>query len=320
MRKTMKKIMTFLPLSEDNKAILEAAGSDCEFIHYGRIKPTLEQVKDANAIIGNIQPDLLSKIKNLELVQLISAGANNYTEEGIIPRQAKLANASGAYGLAISECMIGGILALMKHFPSYLESQKKQEWKDAGSVRSIYNANVLVLGLGNIGSEFAKKMHALGAHVTGIKKHIHSKPDYIEQLYPMEKLEDCLQIADIIACSLPGTKDTYHLFDDSLMQHVKPGALFVNVGRGSLIASNILENALKTGVFSGAYIDVTEEEPLPASSPLWKAPNLILTPHVTGGFHLEETRNRIVKIAATNIQHICKNEPIINQVNSKEGY
>ena len=316
----MRKVYTFLPLNKENQAQLESSAYDCEFIHFQKNKPALEQIQDANIIIGNIQPDYLSQMPNLELVQLISAGANNYTDEKIIPKNVKLANASGAYGLAISECMIGGILSLMKHFPTYQTYQHQHEWKDAGKVKSIYNSNVLVLGLGDIGNEFAKKMNALGACITGIKRHIQSKPDYIDQLYTMDTLYTCLESADIIACSLPGTKDTYHLFDEKALSHVKPGAIFVNVGRGSLIDSSLLKHALETGIFQGAYIDVTEPEPLDANSSLWDVPNLIITPHTTGGFHLNETLNRIVKIASTNIYNICHDKEIINQVDRRAGY
>ena len=105
----MKKIYTFIPLKTEHKKILESSSSNCEFIHFGLIKPTLEQVKDANVIIGNI-PDL-------EFVQLNSAGTNGYADNPDFPKNVALANASGAYGVAISECILAGILTLMKHIP-----------------------------------------------------------------------------------------------------------------------------------------------------------------------------------------------------------
>lgn len=162
----MKKIYTFIPLKTEHKKILESSSSNCEFIHLGLIKPTLEQVKDANVIIGNIPVDILKNIPDLEFVQLNSAGTNGYADNPDFPKNVALANASGAYGVAISECILAGILTLMKHIPCYIKNQSNHEWKDEGSVKSIYNSNILVLGLGDIGKEFSKRAYAMGAHLS----------------------------------------------------------------------------------------------------------------------------------------------------------
>lgn len=263
----MKKIYTCMPLKEKHKKLLESSSSNYEFIHLGQIKPSLEQVKDANVIIGNIPVDILKNIPNLEFVQLNSAGTNGYSDNPDFPKNVLLANATGAYGVAISECILAGILTLMKHMPSYIQNQSNHEWKDEGSVKSIYNSNILVLGLGDIGKEFSKSAYAMGAHITGIKRNIKDKPDYIDKLCTMDSLYD------------------------------------------------ELEKALKEKIFSSAYIDVTDPEPLPKKNELWNLNNLIITPHVTGGYHLEETLNRIVQISATNIKNYCEGKELINRVN-----
>lgn len=311
----MKKIYTFIPLKKEHKKILENSSSNCECIHLGLIKPTLEQVKDANVIIGNIPVDILKNIPNLEFVQLNSAGTNGYSDNPDFPKNVTLANASGAYGVAISECILAGILTLMKHIPSYIQNQSNHEWKDEGKVKSIYNYHILVLGLGDIGKEFSKRAYAMGAHITGIKRNINEKPDYIDKLCTMDSLYEELEKADIIVSSLPGSTSTYHLFDEEALSHIKKQPIFVNVGRGSLIDSSVLKKALKENIFSGAYIDVTDPEPLPKEDELWNLNNLIITPHVTGGYHLEETLNCIVQISATNIHNYCEGKEFINRVN-----
>ena len=105
------------------------------------------------------------------------------------------------------------------------------------------------------------------------------------------------------------------MLDEKALTHIKKQPIFVNVGRGSLIDSKVLEKALKEHIFSGAYIDVTDPEPLPKDNELWNLNNLIITPHVTGGYHLDETLNRIVQISATNIKNYCEGKKIINRVN-----
>ena len=202
----------------------------------------------------------------------------------------------------------------MKHIPSYIKNQSNHEWKDEGSVKSIYGSNILVLGLGDIGKEFSKRAYTMGAHITGIKRNVKDKPEYIDKLCTMDSLYDELEKADIIVSSLPGSKSTYHLLDEKALNYVKKQPIFVNVGRGTLIDSCVLEKALKENIFSGAYIDVTDPEPLPKESNLWNINNLIITPHVTGGYHLEETLNRIVQISATNIKNHCEGKEIINRV------
>lgn len=265
-------------------------------------------------IIGNIPVDILKNIPDLEFVQLNSAGTNGYADNPDFPKNVALANASGAYGVAISECILAGILTLMKHIPCYIKNQSNHEWKDEGSVKSIYNSNILVLGLGDIGKEFSKRAYAMGAHITGIKRNVKDKPEYIDKLCTMDSLYEELEKADIIVSSLPGSKSTYHLLDEKALNYVKKQPIFVNVGRGTLIDSCVLEKALKENIFSGAYIDVTDPEPLPKDSNLWNINNLIITPHVTGGYHLEETLNRIVQISATNIKNHCEGKEIINRV------
>ena len=245
----MKKIYTFIPLKKEHKKILENSSSNCECIHLGLIKPTLEQVKDANVIIGNIPVDILKNIPNLEFVQLNSAGTNGYSDNPDFPKNVTLANASGAYGVAISECILAGILTLMKHIPSYIQNQSNHEWKDEGKVKSIYNSHILVLGLGDIGKEFSKRAYAMGAHITGIKRNINEKPDYIDKLCTMDSLYEELEKADIIVSSLPGFTSTYHLFDEEALSHVRKQPIFINVGRGSLIDSSILKKALKENIF-----------------------------------------------------------------------
>ncbi|MGN0316055.1 MAG: D-2-hydroxyacid dehydrogenase [Fusicatenibacter sp.] len=316
----MKSVITCLPLKKRHKQMLEQVSTECVFCHLGTQRPTKEQLSEANVVIGNLPPALLADAPKLELLQLNSAGTDGYTVPGLLPEGAKLANASGAYGLAISEHMVGCVLALMKKLPLYLENQKQHQWKDEGPVRSVYGSRTLVVGMGDIGSEFARRMNAMGSEVIGVRRHAGNKPDYVAEVCTMERLDEELEKADIIACSLPGTPSTCHLFDEERIRKMKRGAILVNVGRGTLIDPEVLAWALTEGYLGGACVDVTEPEPLPADSVLWNAPNLILTPHVSGGYHLEITLDRIVEIAARNLKAVCEGGEIVNEVDCSSGY
>lgn len=315
-----KKVLTVVPLQPHHKEILEQISPELEFCYEENETVTPQQVQEANIIFGNVNPDYLKGAHHLELLQLNSAGADQYVGDGVMPEGAKLANATGAYGLAVGEHMLAMIYTMMKKINLYCKHMEEHNWTDEGTVGSFYGANVLVVGLGDIGSEFAKRAHALGSRVYGVRRNKTEKPDYLEELCTMDELDRLLPMADVVACSLPGNKETYHLFHKERLAKMKKTAILANVGRGSLIPTQDLCEALTEGLIGGVCMDVAETEPLPADSPLWDLPNLILTPHISGFYHLPETLERIVKIAGENIQAVCQGRPVKNEVDFETGY
>ena len=196
---------------------------------------TVSDVVDAEIILGNIPVELVPKAKKLKFLQLDSAGSTEYTASGVLMPDTKLANATGAYGLAISEYMLAGVLMLRKKLHLYQKNMEQHLWKDAGEVLSIRDSVTLVVGLGDIGSQFAEKMHALGSEVIGVRKHKSSQTGLYKEVCQQEDLDRLLPKADIVACCMPGTGETAGTFDLERMKKMKPGAILINVGRGSLI-------------------------------------------------------------------------------------
>lgn len=316
----INKILVVLPVENRHKELLRscAEGAQMEFIPAKDL--TKQLVQDADIIIGNVSPELLRGTGRLKWLQLNSAGTDGYTEDGILPEGALLTNATGAYGLAISEHMIGALLCIMKKLHLYGADQQKHVWGDHGNVTSIYGFKTLVVGFGDIGSEFAVRMNALGSRVTGIRRNQTEKPDYLEALYQMDALAECLRTADIVAACLPGTEETYHIFDRNAFAKMKKGAYFLNVGRGNAVDSYALAEALNSGHLAGASVDVTEPEPLPKEHPLWDAKNLLITPHISGNYHLQETHERIIQIAADNLARFMQGRELRNIVDFATGY
>lgn len=316
----INKILVVLPVENRHKELLRscAEGAQMEFIPAKDL--TKQLVQDADIIIGNVSPELLRGTGRLKWLQLNSAGTDGYTEDGILPEGALLTNATGAYGLAISEHMIGALLCIMKKLHLYGADQQKHVWGDHGNVTSIYGSRTLVVGFGDIGSEFAVRMNALGSRVTGIRRNQTEKPDYLEALYQMDALAECLRTADIVAACLPGTEETYHIFDRNAFAKMKKGAYFLIVGRGNAVDSYALAEALNSGHLAGASVDVTEPEPLPKEHPLWDAKNLLITPHISGNYHLQETHERIIQIAADNLARFMQGRELRNIVDFATGY
>ncbi len=233
---------------------------------------------------------------------------------GALPAGAMLASASGAYGQAVSEHMLAMLLSMMKRLPAYRDAQRAHEWVDLGSVTSLSGARVLVLGAGDIGTHFARLCAALGARVTGVRRRPSEPHAPFSAMGTFDELPELLPQADVVASVLPSAPGTRRLADAALFSAMRGGAFFVNAGRGDLVVAEDLVAALESGHLAGAALDVTDPEPLPADHPLWDAPGAIVTPHVSGWYHLPVTLDNIVGIAADNLARLARGEKPRNLV------
>lgn len=281
--------------------------------------PTPEQLQGADYIFGNPPPESLRHCRRLKMLQLATAGVNNYTAE-TLPPGARIATATGGYGLTISEHMLTALLCMMRRFPQYIRNQAQSLWQFEGDVRSVWGSTVLVLGLGDIGGEFARRVKALGATVIGVRRTGGTPPDFVDELYDTAALDSLLPRVDVVAMALPGTAATDGILSRERIAHIKPGAFVLNVGRGSAIDQDALCNALDAGALAGAALDVCDPEPLPPDHRLWRTPGVLLTPHVGGGANLPETVNRIVALAARNFAAAENGGPLQSEVDFATGY
>lgn len=315
-----KNILVLIPVNEKDKLFLEGKGSSSSFTYLNGNTVNIEQVQNANIIVGNPPIDMIKGSKNLEWIQLGSAGVGEYIKEDVLRDGVILTNASGAYGLAISEYMLGVLLELYKKLHLYRENQIESNWHYEGPVKAVYNSTALIVGLGDIGGEFAKRLKALGAYTIGIRRSDANKPDYLDELHFMDELETLLPRADIVALSLPATKLTERIINRKTLGLMKQDAVLINVGRGNAIDTNALCDALESGHILGAALDVTDPEPLPKDHRLWKIKNAIITPHVSGGYSLAETHERIIKISASNLEAFLNNKSLVSVVDFSADY
>ncbi len=317
----MKEVLVTIPVQEEHRRYLEEIGKGMHFTYACRKEGAArEMVWRADYILGNVKPEYLPQAEKLQFLQLDSAGANEYVRPGILPAGVKLCNATGAYGVTIAEYLVGVVFALKKKLYLYEENRMKHSWHDEGMVTNIAGSKTLVLGLGDIGSTFARKMNALGSKVTGVRRSFMEKPEYLEGVYQMNALEELLPDADIVVCTLPETTETYHLLDERKLRLMKPEAVLINIGRGSLIPTQDLIRVLEENIIAGAAIDVAEQEPLPEDSGLWKAANLIITPHVAGNYHTQDILDKAVKIAGENLRAFLEGKALRNEVDFTTGY
>lgn len=314
-----KTILVDPRLNEKERVELENSASGCKLIYANGKQISPDAIRQANVIFGNPDPKLLASAENLEWMQLGSAGADNYAVD-ILPKGITLTNASGAYGSSIGEYMVCMAMNLMLDLPQYRDNQKEHVWRNSHKVRHIPGSVALSVGFGDIGREFAKRYHAMGGHVFGMKRTVGEKPDYIDELHTIDELDSLLPRADVVALSLPSTPETRHLFCKEKFSLMKKDAIFINVGRGTAVDTDDLYEALSSGTIGGAALDVTEPEPLPKDSLLWDIPNAIITPHISGGWDAQENFNRVFRIFLENLGRYLRSEPLTNRVNLKLGY
>lgn len=275
-------------------------------------------VAEADVIIGNVSPKLLDKAKKLKYMHLLKAGSDEEAA-ALRGRDVILTNSTGCFSLSIAENILAMILYFYKNLRTYNRCQDKHIYRKLDHSRSIYGSKILVIGAGSIGLAFAQRAAALGAEVTGIKRTPGTKPEYLKALYTNEMVEQCLPLADVIVMSLPQSAATFHFMNEERMKLIKPGALLINVGRGSAVDTAALIPLLKEIRFSAA-LDVFEVEPLPAESELWDLENCLILPHTTGSTNLWYSREMLHRLAVTNLRNYLEGKPLENIVDLETGY
>lgn len=282
----------------------------------------LSDIQDSEVLFGMFPPELLAQCPQLKWLQCSFAGVDTYTGPGVFVRpDAILTNASGAYGITISEHMICVLLMMMRRMPEYQALIAQRGWGILGDIRSIYGSTVTIIGMGDIGSNFGRRVRAMGASVIrGVRRTLRDKPDWADEVYTTEQLNDALRGADVVALCLPGTAGTKGILGQAQFDAMKDGAYVINVGRGTAIEQEALDRALRSGKLAGAALDVAYPEPLPQDHFLWDAPNLLLTPHVSGNMSLPRTCELVIDIFLRNLAHWDKGEALEHQVNRKQGY
>lgn len=295
----------------------EGKSSFC-FTEAGSV-PDAEQLKDAEAFIGWPSDEQLRLMPNLKWLQLPSAGANQFTGNTLIPEESVvITNASGVFGVPGAEHIIALMLAFVRELPLYVRQTEKRVWRAGTNVRQLEGASAAIVGFGDIGTETAKRLKAFGMHLFGVKRSPGKKPDFIDQLVTMQDLDQVLRQSDFVINVLPLTEETKAVFNRQRFARMKPGAIFINAGRGGTVDEPDLIEALKEEKLGGAGLDVTSEEPLPETSELWDFENVLITSHSLG-VSPGKLRKR-AELIRENMNRYRNGERLLNIVNRQLGY
>ena len=307
-------IVNLLPLTQEEKREFEAIAPDAVHIYAGRRSVTEEQLAQATILLGWVRAADLKKAGKLKWFQTMWAGTDEYEGPGTLPEGVILTSSSGSNSRSVAEHMLASVLALCRRLPEYRDSQREHRWQDEGKMRTLLDSTVLVLGAGHVGAAFGAMCRGLGSHTIGVKRHVSGPVEGFDQVCPLEELDSLLPRADVVALTLPHTPQTVGLMDARRIDLMKEDAILISAGRGSVLDQEALARAMQGGRLWGAALDVTVPEPLPADSPLWDIPNLLLTPHVAGGMRLEVTRRTCIQMAQDNLRRYLAGEPLVNRV------
>ena len=253
----------------------------------------------------------------LRWLHIASAGVDPVLFPGLRDSDVVLTNSRGVFDDSIAEYVLGVILTFAKDFARSLDLQRETRWQHRESER-ISGREVVIVGTGPIGRAIARLLRAAGMRVVGAGRTARdSDPDF-GTVYPSAELVEHLPSADYVVAVAPLTEQTKGLFDARALAAMKPSARFINVGRGELVVTGDLVEAVRAGKIAGAALDVFETEPLPADSPLWTMENVLVSPHMSGDFI--GWRTKLVEVFAENFRRWLAGEPLQNVVDKKLGY
>ena len=273
----------------------------------------MKRVSEADVLVisGLWQNLLLDGTKRLRFIQSIGAGTDQFPREELARRGIRLASAHGVNARAVAEHAMALMLALSRRLPEARDNQQKRVWRGMIGDLSrredeLGGKTLLVVGLGDIGGRLAQLAQAFEMHVVGLRRHPAFGRGAADAVHAMDKLNSLLPDADFVALTCPLTAETENLVDAEAFGRMKPAAYLVNVARGRVVDEAALIEALATRRIAGAGIDVTAEEPLAPSSPLWAMEQVLITPHAAG-----ETRHyedNVIEILRDNLERLWRGE------------
>jgi phosphoglycerate dehydrogenase-like enzyme len=255
----------------------------------------------------------------LKWIQLTSAGADRLLNSGFVEQGITVTTVSGLHATPIGEFIIGAMLQWAKGAPRTMRAQLRHEWTRFAPTE-LHGKTVGIVGIGHIGAEAGRLAKAFGCRVIATKRSATAieTAEYADEIMPSSELPRLLAESDYVVLCVPLTNDTRGLIGEKELRMMKPSAFLVNIARGPVIVESALISALRAGVIAGAALDVFEQEPLPAESPLWDMENVILTPHVSGG--TEIYNKRAAEIFADNLKRYISGAQLRNVVDPSRGY
>jgi phosphoglycerate dehydrogenase-like enzyme len=282
---------------------------------------------DAEVVVAQgLSDEELARAGRLRWLSSVAAGLEGLVTPALLARGVVVTNASGVHGPNIAEHVMAMMLMFTRGLPKLYRAQLAHRWdrnisSRSGAFEELTGKTLVIVGLGRIGEALAVRARPFGVRIVALKRDPTTRHDpavTVDELLPLEGLDGALGRADHLCLTVPLTRETHHLMDAGRLARLPAGAYIYNVSRGAVIDEPALVEALRAGRLAGAGLDVFEQEPLPASSPLWDLENVILTPHLSGATPLYYERT--AALFADNMARFLAGQPLKNQFDPARGY
>jgi len=284
-----------------------------------------KEIADADAMVGvTLTPELFQQAKRLKWLHISSAGVEAHGNQvGIFPALADsnvvVTNAKNVYGPQIADHAFAFLLALTRRLNVTLPRQNLEEWPSGRTgMFELDGKTAVIIGVGGIGSQIAQRAHGFGMKVIGVDIRDIPPSNFVQRVVPPDMLDSVLPEADVVFVAVPHTKKSEGMMGPRQFELMKKGSYFIGMSRGKIYDHPALVKALDSQRLAGAGLDATDPEPLPKGHPLWKFPNVVITPHTSGGS--DNLQVRLDHIVRENIRRFGQGLPLLNVVDKKEGF
>jgi len=327
------KFVIHPPVEAERLSKIEAAAAPMSVINTRDEAAAIEAVADADAFFGKITLAMLARATRLRWVQSATASLEHFVFPELIEHLCVLTNMRGLFSDVIADQVMGYVVCFARNLHIYIRNQMSARWAPCGGesarVSFAYGPGVMndidrahlhlsdatmgIVGFGAIGSEIARRARAFNMKVIAVDPFPKDVPESLASVWPSERLPDLLGQSDFVVIAAPHTPHTEKLFRLAQLRLMKPSAYLINIGRGAIVDLTDLVSGLEAQTIAGAALDVFETEPLPAAHPLWRFPNVILTPHVAG--YSPRIAERHLALLLDNIRRFVRGDELRNVVN-----
>ena len=283
------------------------------------VEQAAEAIVDADAAFGDIVPDLLERARKLQWIQSPQAGPKaGYYHERLVQSDVVVTNMRGIFSDHIGAHIMAYVLSFARGLHVYRDRQRDGEWKKGYDAVHLPEATAVIVGVGGIGAETARLCAEFGMTVVGVDARVTESPPGVTELYRPDAIKEAIPRADFLIVTVPETPSTQGLFNRSTLREMKATAFFINIGRGATTNLTDLAEMLESGEIAGAALDVYEVEPLPSEHPLWRLPNVIMTPHIAAdGPYIDDRRTEVF---VDNCVRYSEGRPLRNVVDKAQWF
>jgi phosphoglycerate dehydrogenase-like enzyme len=332
------KLVIHPPVDPERLARIRDAAAPMAVVNARDEPEARAAIVDADAFFGKLTPPLLAAARRLRWVQAPTVSLEHFVFPELLDHPAVLTNMRGLFSDVIADHVFAYVLCFARNLHHYIRNQGAARWAPVGgeAERSTFaagpgvvsaidrahlhlgDATLGVVGLGQIGSEVARRGLAFGMRVVGVDPVQTVAPPGVAALWRLDRLPDLLRESDFVVIAAPHTPETVRLFRRAQFGQMRRSAYLINIGRGVIVDLADLAAALRAGEIAGAGLDVFETEPLPGDHPLWAMPNVIITPHVAGAS--PRIAERHLAVLLDNVGRFARGEPLTNVADKRRWY